>query len=235
MWNLLTLISQVQRAEPYKNAYRATDRVTSLGVLWENNCRTPIQWAPEARSVFKDLLLPLPEGLVAEQSVAGAGEEELLGNSVQSEPSDTAAAVAAAEATAADADAANARAEAAPGKLEATADAVAGAADAAASILSREAGDAAGDSQEARNTASLDQVDRKAVNSPEARGDTSVVAPSSDTKADATEERPKEPKKLTTVDTATAPEQTVSRPKRSVGLFTYAFLSYQQLWLRVHG
>ncbi|XP_026193390.1 uncharacterized protein LOC34618466 [Cyclospora cayetanensis] len=53
-----------QRADPYKGGYRATDRITSMGVLWEKDCRMPIQWAPDAFSVFKDLSLPPPESVV---------------------------------------------------------------------------------------------------------------------------------------------------------------------------
>ncbi|KAL8444853.1 hypothetical protein Emed_006041 [Eimeria media] len=54
---------EAERQESYGKGYLATDRITSMGLLWEKECRVPTMWAPEAGQVFKDLSLPLPEGV----------------------------------------------------------------------------------------------------------------------------------------------------------------------------
>ncbi|OEH73644.1 CRAL trio domain-containing protein [Cyclospora cayetanensis] len=91
-------IGSEQRADPYKGGYRATDRITSMGVLWEKDCRMPIQWAPDAFSVFKDLSLPPPESVV-EATVQKTEKGDSAGSAESHEGLDmtpeTAAAVAA--------------------------------------------------------------------------------------------------------------------------------------------
>ncbi|KAL8429440.1 hypothetical protein ACSSS7_006626 [Eimeria intestinalis] len=58
-------VGSAERHESYGSGYLATDRITSMGVFWEKECRIPTMWAPEAVRVFKDLSLPLPEGVLA--------------------------------------------------------------------------------------------------------------------------------------------------------------------------
>lgn len=177
---------QAQHADPYKNAYRATDRVTSFGVLWEKDCRTPIQWAPEARSVFEDLSLPLPEGLAPAQAASDVViDKQPTQNSVQLEASNAATAVAAAEAAAAEAEAAAIAAEAAMKEAEAAAEMA----------------------RDAQGETIQDQAETRRTEPPEPNGEASVLAPPAGEHADA-KEHAEEPK-LSAVEAATAPEQTV--------------------------
>ncbi|KAL8442125.1 hypothetical protein Emag_006630 [Eimeria magna] len=71
---------EAERHESYGKGYLATDRITSMGLLWEKDCRVPTMWAPEAGQVFKDLSLPLPEGVLARgtSAVVVAADKEAL-------------------------------------------------------------------------------------------------------------------------------------------------------------
>ncbi|KAL8270637.1 hypothetical protein Esti_005458 [Eimeria stiedai] len=70
-------VGSAERQESYGKGYLATNRITSLGLLWEKDCRVPTMWAPEADQVFIDLSLPLPEGVLARgTSAAVVGEDK---------------------------------------------------------------------------------------------------------------------------------------------------------------
>ncbi|CDJ58056.1 CRAL/TRIO domain-containing protein, putative [Eimeria maxima] len=64
-------IGSVQEEEPYKNAHRAVDRLTTFGVTWEGDCRMPVQWAPAAKEVFADLQLPCPQSFAGDAATDG--------------------------------------------------------------------------------------------------------------------------------------------------------------------
>lgn len=187
-------VGSTQESNPYKNAYLATDRVTSLGILWERDCRMPIQWAPGAYSVFKDLSLPVPEGLIPATKIADTGgegsvqeepvqekpvQEPVREERVQAEPPNPAVAVAAAEAAAAEAEAACAAAELSVREAEAAAE---------ASV--REAEVAAKVAREAEMETSQDVPETKRPESPKPNGDILATAQPA---AQAAEEAPAQP------------------------------------------
>lgn len=185
-------VGSKERPDSYKNAYRATDRVTSLGVLWEKECRMPIQWAPGAVEVFKDLSLPLPEGLEPEPTATdGDGKES---SAVQDESSELRAAEAAAADAKAVADAAAADAQAAAEAAE-------------AAVKEAEAAEAV--SREAQAKAAQDEAETKRVDGQETNGEVASPVLASGGEGDVQKKESEEqPKKLPTVDGATAPEKT---------------------------
>ena len=195
---------QVQgEAEPYKNAHKAVDRLTSFGVIWEGNCRLPVQWSPAAAEVFKELSLPPPENLAAAAAAAGSSgactpenkEENEATKTLSKEPSDAAAAAAAApgdaaaEGTAADADAAataaNVEAKNAAAAAETPTKEAAEAAVEAAQVRQKSQGQ---DSAAAEATAAAAAAAADAE-TPQGGEDASVSARAADTNTEGREER----------------------------------------------
>lgn len=182
----------MQSSDPYKDGYRATDRVTSYGVLWEKDCRMPIQWAPEAAKVFTDLSLPLPEGLEPWPAAAVDEDKDSTEKLAEDVSSSAATAVAAAE----------------PESARTNSEAVAPQAE--SGVAAAQAPETAGKDEQSQPVQKQTEREPEEALHHDGDGAASELAPGEN--ADINEEQAEERKKLTTVDAASAPEQMVRKP-----------------------